>query len=170
MEQIWKQNYFNRRNWLMENIKNLSCTTSEVLVLLMIDYLNEFQIKITPQNLGEYCNLKEAEIDQIVTSLTSKAYLKLTVTKAGLDFSLDEIFTLPKEEVIEVKELFSLFEEEFGRVLSPKEYRFLNNWKSQYSRKNIINALREASVLQKYNFDYIDRILIRMNKDENDDK
>ena len=169
MDQLWKQTYFNRRNWLLENIKNLSCTLNEVVVLLMIDFMNEFNIKITPQSLGEYCNLKETEIDQIVTSLTSKAYLKLHVTKSGVEFIIDEVFSLPKKEEFEIQELFSLFEEEFGRPLSQKEYVFLNNWKKKYARKLIVDALREASVLQKYSFDYIDRILIRMKKDEDND-
>jgi DnaD and phage-associated domain len=167
-KKFWQEHYFDRRNWILEHTKDLSCTTIEVFVLLMIDYLNEFSVKITPQILAEYCNLSEKEIDQIVTSLSSKAYLKLNVSKSTIDFVIDDVFTLQKEEPIQVKELFALFEEEFGRVLSQKEFIFLNNWQATYTKKMIIDALREASVLQKYSFEYIDRILIRMKKDEDD--
>jgi DNA replication protein len=58
--------------------------------------------------------------------------------------------------------LFSLFEQEFGRPLSPMECETLTQWLDEdgHSEELILAALREAVFCGKVSFRYIDRILL----------
>src|SRR5690625_4495392 len=73
--------------------------------------------------------------------------------------------TIEKEEK-EKKNLYSMFESEFGRPLSPIEMETLVMWieDDKYSPELIQLALREAVLSQVYNFKYIDRILLNWEK------
>jgi DNA replication protein len=60
------------------------------------------------------------------------------------------------------KTLFQMFEEEFGRLLSPMECETISKWidEERYSQALIMHALREAVFAGKLHFRYIDRILL----------
>lgn len=55
--------------------------------------------------------------------------------------------------------LFELFETEFARPLSQREFQLLSDWSELYDEKLISYALREAVIYEKRSFDYIERIL-----------
>lgn len=69
-------------------------------------------------------------------------------------------------EVKQQTNLYSLFEAEFGRPLSPMEAEMLSAWVDQdrTSPDLIKEALKEAVISQKLNFRYIDRILLNWSK------
>lgn len=58
--------------------------------------------------------------------------------------------------------LFVLFEQEFGRPLTPFEYETINGWLDQdrYADELIRFALKESVFAGKLHFNYIDRILL----------
>ena len=60
------------------------------------------------------------------------------------------------------KDLFTVFESEFARPLSPMEYETIVGWLDQdrYSDSLIMTALKEAVFAGKLHFRYIDRILM----------
>ena len=62
--------------------------------------------------------------------------------------------------------LFNLFEQEFGRALSPFEIEMISYWidDDRFKPALIKAALREAVLLGKLNFRYIDRILAEWKK------
>jgi DNA replication protein len=64
------------------------------------------------------------------------------------------------------KNLYAIFEEEFGRPLSPIESENLAMWLDQdgYSEQLIMSALREAVISGKLFFRYIDRILFEWHR------
>ncbi len=66
----------------------------------------------------------------------------------------------------EEKSLYTIFEQEFGRPLSPMEIETLSMWidNDKYSPELIKAALREAVLSNKLNFRYIDRILFEWQK------
>lgn len=70
------------------------------------------------------------------------------------------------ETVVSSKELYRLFEEEFGRALSSIEIQTLSIWlnEDKYSAELIQMALREAVLNQVYSLKYIDRILLTWEK------
>jgi DNA replication protein len=57
--------------------------------------------------------------------------------------------------------LFSVFEQEFGRLISPMEVETINVWLDQdgYSEDLILFALKESVFAGKLNFRYINSIL-----------
>ena len=71
-----------------------------------------------------------------------------------------------KQEKKENKNLYSIFEAEFGRPLSPMEIESLILWTEEdnFSPELIELALREAVLSQVYSFKYIDRILLSWEK------
>ncbi len=60
------------------------------------------------------------------------------------------------------KSIHQMFEEEFGRLLSPMECETISKWldEEQYAQALVLHALREAVFSGKLNFRYIDRILL----------
>jgi len=62
--------------------------------------------------------------------------------------------------------LFTLFEQEFGRPLTPTEYEIMNGWldQDQYSEELIRFALKESVFAGKLHFRYIDRILLEWSR------
>lgn len=62
--------------------------------------------------------------------------------------------------------LFSVFEQEFGRLLSPMECETISGWLDQdrYSEEIILFALKEAVFAGKLSLRYIDRILIEWSR------
>ncbi|QJC51913.1 DnaD domain-containing protein [Paenibacillus albicereus] len=65
-----------------------------------------------------------------------------------------------------VTDLFSVFEQEFGRLLSPMECERISMWLDQdrYSEELIRFALREAVFSGKVHFTYIERILLEWSR------
>ncbi|TJY44303.1 DnaD domain protein [Cohnella pontilimi] len=58
--------------------------------------------------------------------------------------------------------LFAVFEQEFGRPLSPMEVETINGWldKDKYDEDLVLFALKESVFAGKLHFRYIDRILL----------
>lgn len=71
-----------------------------------------------------------------------------------------------KERSLSTQSLYQMFEEEFGRPLSPIELETIGMWldEDEYSPELIYMALRESILNQVYNFNYIDRILLSWEK------
>lgn len=65
-------------------------------------------------------------------------------------------------EEAESRNLFSIFEKEFGRPLSPMECETISSWVDQdrYPEELILLALKESVFAGKVHFRYIDRILL----------
>ena len=66
----------------------------------------------------------------------------------------------------EERNLFSIFEKEFGRPLSPMELETISGWVDQdrYPDELILLALKEAVFAGKVHFRYIDRILLEWSR------
>ncbi|AOZ91302.1 DnaD domain-containing protein [Paenibacillus crassostreae] len=62
--------------------------------------------------------------------------------------------------------MFSIFEKEFGRPLSPMECEAISGWLDQdkYADELILMALKEAVFAGKIHFRYIDRILLEWSR------
>ncbi|MDQ0192939.1 DnaD domain protein [Paenibacillus wynnii] len=66
----------------------------------------------------------------------------------------------------ESRSLFSIFEKEFGRPLSPMECETISGWLDQdrYPEELILLALKESVFAGKLHFRYIDRILLEWSR------
>ena len=83
--------------------------------------------------------------------------------KYYIDFDNTLYFAEDKKKT--EKNIFELFESEFGRTLSPMEYEIINGWKeNDVTEEIIVLALKEAIYNGVSNFRYIDKIIYEWNK------
>lgn len=156
---------------------HLGLNERDVMVLLQIHrYQQEGNDFPTPNELAEYLSFTEQDCSQILRKLIQKSYLTIEQS-TGTDQVINEVYSLQalweklaEEPQIEYNttqqdeeqpNLFVLFEQEFGRPLSPFEIETINIWidEDQQEPALIKAALREAVLMGKLNFKYIDRIL-----------
>ena len=61
-------------------------------------------------------------------------------------------------------DIYSKYEKELGRPLSPMESEIISKWLEEYDEELIILALKEAIYNGTTNFRYIDRIIFEWHK------
>jgi len=163
MKQFWQESYFNRKNWLMENIVSLNLSEREFMLLMLITLFMEQNRLITTESLSAHSNLSIQDVDDCLSQLCLKQYLQVTFTNGIMSFNMDGIFQ-QKEKDVDALPIFQTFEQEFGRPLTQKELMMLSEWIRKYDNELIIYALREAAIYRKLNIKYIDTILSRWEK------
>ena len=163
MKEFWNESYFNRKNWLMENIVSLNLNDREFMLLMLIVFFNEQNRMITTESLSSHTNLTIEEVDACLSQLCLKQYLQVTFKNGVMSFNMDGIFQ-QKEKDVDALPIFQTFEQEFGRPLTQKELTLLSEWIRKYDNELIIYALREAAIYRKLNIKYIDTILSRWEK------
>ncbi|MDE1549070.1 DnaD domain-containing protein [Jeotgalibaca caeni] len=181
-ERWLNQGHTTIRNGLLEHYGALGLTETElVFVIQLQSYFNQ---NIYFPNLGEIAlrmGKKEAEIFTVLHALIQKKCISITSEKdeAGMvsdRYSLNPLYKKlsllferendrPEGDKDEVN-LLEVFQQEFGRLLTPIEMQTIGEWldKDYYSKDIILEALREAVLNQKYSLKYMDRILMSWEK------
>ena len=121
-------------------------------------------------------NIDKKSIMVCINNLKEKGLLEVRVDKNKdnkleeyifLDILFNKVFLNIINEKDEEKDnnIYSIFEKELGRTLSPMEYELISGWiDANYSEEIIIAALKEAVFSGVSNFRYIDKILFEWNK------
>lgn len=153
---------------LIFNYKKLNMTELE---LILVIYLSNQESSIyNPKSISNDLSITLPEVLELVNSLSEKGILKVEVQKINnirnevinLDLLYEKIaFNLQTNDTKENDtNIYSIFENEFGRTLSPMEYEIINSWiDSGYSEELIILALKEATYNGVSNLRYIDKII-----------
>ncbi len=157
--ELFMTSYFNRRNYILENMDSLGLSSDEVLTLLLIDFANEQNKVLSHQFLASKLNYNLDEIDGLLTRLASKGLLEIKMENRQILFDISGVFKQKKVDPLYDKTLYELFEHEFGRTFSQMEASRISDWVKVHDRQLIIYALREAVMYDKKNLDYIDGIL-----------
>lgn len=164
---------------LLTSYKSLGLIENELVMLMQIHHFLQKGIEFpTPAQLSQYMNASEHACAQTLRTLIQKDVLAIIETQPNHDtysekYSLqplwDKLFTAESYEVQQEKQtkqtnegtLFVLFEQEFGRPLSPFEIETIGIWLDEDQMKPALikAALREAVLIGTLNFKYIDRIL-----------
>lgn len=157
----YQENYVSHRDWVLDHLDRLGMSPAETELVLLIDFMNEKGMTVTIPDLCRKTGMSEEEVSSVISVLCSKKYLDIRAGKKNIRWVLDGLFETDtaREEMVIDRSLFDLFEEEFGRTLSPDEMEKINDWSRQADKKLIIFALREASAYGKLSFAYIDKIL-----------
>jgi len=158
---------------LFKNYKKLNITEKELILIICL--INEGEkIVYNPTNFAEELNFDKYEVMQLLNDLSEKNLIDIKVenNKSGkkeeyiyLDFLYKKLFSilLDQNEVVESTintNIFSLFEQELGRTISPMEVEIINEWgQSGISEELIKEALKEAIYNNVRSLKYIDRIL-----------
>lgn len=158
---------------LLTNYVSLGLNEKELITILQIHRFQNENIHFpTPEELASSLTVDEKECSSILRKLIQKGFLTIEQSY-NTQNQLSEAYTLnplweklytPKpetEESMPEGTLFILFEQEFGRPLSPFEIETVNAWldEDEIVPSLIKAALRESVLMGKLNFKYMDRIL-----------
>ena len=159
---------------LIENYKSIGLNEDELAVILQVyRFLHKGNSFPTPRELAEHLTFEEKKCINILRNLMQKNILTIEegdndYNKISESYSLnllwEKLFTKinkTKETTEEDTSIFILFEQEFGRPLSPFEIETITVWLDEdVIKPSLIKAgLRESVLMGKLNFRYIDRIL-----------
>ncbi len=159
---------------LLTNYKQLGLFEIDVMIILhMHHFLQNGKDFPTPQEICERMTISENQLLHHLRTLIQKNIIEMKELRNEQNqlseaYSLDPLWEklfLVKEEPAAVENhegtIFILFEQEFGRPLSPFEIETINVWLDEdaMSPALIKAALRESVLMGKLNFKYIDRIL-----------
>lgn len=155
-----------------------------ILLLHLIAYGEAGNHFPTPQNLSDRTHFNEHKVVSILQRLVQKGLVKIEqhMDANGVHYEyyafhhlwellLDQVeqeenHSEDEQVKVEEGEIYKLFEQEFGRLLSPMEYETIGMWFDQdkHSVALIRLALKEAVLSQKLSLRYIDRILFEWKK------
>ncbi len=173
IETILKQKDYFIKSFVFKIIKSQNLTLNETLLLIF--FLNQEKPVLDLNLIKKITLLNDLEIMEAFSSLTNKSLIKTEIQKD--DNKIEEILNLDnlyklaslnfKEEEKQntTTDIFSIFEQEFARTLSPIEYELINAWiNSGVNEELIIGALKEAIYNGVTNLRYIDKIIYEWGK------
>ncbi|MDC3413019.1 DnaD domain-containing protein [Aquibacillus sp. 3ASR75-11] len=162
---------------LFKNYKKLGLNETEVMVIMQLHrFQSEGNFLPTPGDIAQYLTITEQGCANILRKLIQRNFLNIVQLNHAQQV-IDETYSLENlwQQLFETEKdsetktnvdeqqtnVFILFEQEFGRPISPFEIEMVTIWldEDQHSPSLIKAALREAVLMGKLNFKYIDRIL-----------
>lgn len=162
---------------LFNNYKRLNITEEELIVIMLIISLGN-RIEYNPDIFVQELNMEKYKIMEIINNLMEKNLLSLDMEKCGRKINeyislsllynklLNLIIDVKEEDVVKIDcSIFTIFENELGRTLSPMEFEHIKEWVTTYKNEELISsALKEAVLNGVSNFRYIDKILDEWNR------
>lgn len=171
-------------NVLLKYYRQIGLNERELVVLLQLQAANQQEGFPNFQTIAQQMNCSRDELFEAIQSLINKQVLTIHTIQNSAGKSEDRLNfdvlyeklwhclqqqqkqAAEKEETLKLQDLYTLFEQEFGRSLSPIELDTLNMWldDDHYAPELIQMALKEAVLNQVYSLKYIDRILLSWEK------
>lgn len=183
---IWtEQNSVVIPSLFFKHYKELNITDDEAMMIMQLAAFQSENVDFpTPMDLSSRMHFNEDEIASKLRRLIQKGFLEIRqgVDENGKLFEKYSLFPLWErildllqkksmnqefhQQKKEEGEIFSIFEQEFGRLLSPMEIETISMWLDgdKHSPQIIKEALKEAVLAGKLSFRYIDRILFEWKK------
>lgn len=162
-------------SFLIKNYKKLGLSAEMTLLLIYIINLKE-PIVCDYQKMSLDLNMDVKTLMMDINELVDKKLIQIDLKKNSSSkleeyISLELFYNKVFLQLIDVEKencsdnIYSTFEKELGRSLSPIEYELINGWlEYNYKEEIILAALKEAVFNGVNNFKYIDRILFEWNK------
>ncbi len=161
---------------IINNYKKLNITEEELIILIfIIDY--GVDLEYNPSVFVQELNIDKYKVLELINSLKEKNILTILIKKENKKVSSEYISLQPlydkimnivmdnKEKQIEIDEnIYSIFENELGRTLSPLEYEKIKEMVTSYGQELVVEALKEAVYNRANNLRYIETILSEWNK------
>ena len=162
---------------LLTNYSKLNITAEELIVLIyLMDKGNNiiYDINLFVKEL----NLTKRKVIELINNLVEKNILNITINK-NIDnvseeyLNLDMLYRKITNIILDKElpsstnneDLFTIFEKEFGRTISPTEYEKINSWLNEDIDKTlIVEALKEAVYNSTTSLRYIEIILYSWKK------
>ncbi|MBR4350676.1 MAG: DnaD domain protein [Bacilli bacterium] len=144
--------------------------------ILLVYLINQRDLVAFDVNdLSSKLYIESNRVLELISSLNEKNYISIEMKKtSGVieEFISTELFFNKIESMIistkdeeSSNDIYSIFESEFGRTLSPTETEIISNWiESDIPEELIKEALKEAILSGVHNMRYIDKILFEWTK------
>ncbi|WP_449536712.1 DnaD domain protein [Ferdinandcohnia sp. Marseille-Q9671] len=182
---LFEQGSISIPKMLMSSYRHLQLKEEEMMVLFhILTFMDSGNFFPTPIEISNRMTISETRCMEILRQLIQRGFLEINdgddenrviyekyslrpLWEKMLQQLLYQDMNDEKEKEKQVEtNLYSIFEQEFGRPLSPFECESLAMWLDQdHHDPTIIKAaLREAVMSGKLNFRYIDRILFEWKK------
>lgn len=158
-------------------IKNFDKLNLEGLDLILLLYFINQKSNITfdISKISKDLNLDSSKVLELINDLNEKNYIAIEMKKnngvieefisTDLFFNKISSLLLETEHNDNNNDIYSIFEKEFGRTLSPTEYEIINKWtENGISEELVTEALKEAVLSGVHNMRYIDSILLSWSK------
>ncbi|NHN28581.1 DnaD domain-containing protein [Paenibacillus agricola] len=186
----WKAGHIGIPYLLIQHYKQLKLTEVDVMLMVHVMAFMEKENKEFP-TLDELQGRMSVTPEKVIASLQKLLKEGHLSIDEGIDpvngmqcekYNLDPLLErlagvwyeeeLQRRKALETvkpttrKDIFSIFEKEFARPLTPMELESITGWldKDQYNEPLILAGLKEAVFAGKVHFRYIDRILLEWNR------
>lgn len=161
---------------IFNKYKKLNITEEELILLIyMINVGNK--VTYNPELFSNELDINKYKAMELINSLFEKQIINIIVEKNQYNKTeeyivFDLLYNKLIKEIIGVEEkteevgndIFTIFEQELGRTISPMEYDMIKTWVTDYNKEIVVEALKEAVYNGVNNFRYIDKILSEWNK------
>ena len=166
-------------NFIIPNyiIKNYEKIGLEGLDFIMLIYFINQKNNVTfdVNKIAMDLNLDSSKVLEIINSLNEKNFISIEMKKnngvieeyisTDLFYNKISSMLLENDNTKKDSDIYSVFEKEFGRTLSPTEFTSINNWIENGIGEDLIKeALKEAIISGVHNIRYIDTILFNWTK------
>ncbi len=164
---------------LFNNYHKLNINEEELVILIYMINMGS-KIVYNPEVFVQELAMDKFKVMEIINRLFEKKVINIIVEKnshkkseeyISLDLLYQKLLLIlmdggdTKRENLISSDVFSMFEQEFGRCLSPMEIEIIKGWINQeFSQELIYEALKEATYNGVSNLRYIDRVLFEWKK------
>lgn len=173
LEGLIKEKDYNLKKLLFKIVKDFDLNVNEFM--LLIYFMNQDCPILDVNDIHNVTFMESKIILQSFKALSIKGLISTKVTpvkdKISETIDLTNVYRAMVSDINydikkkSEKNIFEVFEKEFGRTLSPMEYEIINGWLSnQLSEELILGALKEATYNGVSSLRYIDRILLEWSK------
>jgi len=176
---------------LLRTYRRAGLSDTEAMLLLQLMLFRSAEFKELPawEEIGERIGLEPEEVGELLQGLIKRGFLSIDEHYDEQSAVMYESFNWSgwfrkasdamagaaeperKKPAAPLRKeasanLFSVFEQEFGRPLSPMEFETISSWLDQdrYPEELIRFALKESVFAGKLHFRYIDRILLEWSR------
>lgn len=172
---IMRDNTIQIPRLLLSQYQKFSLTEKDLILLIYL--LNEKEVSFNPKKISDDMGISLPEVLELIDHLSTNGMLSIQLKKVNgvreEQINFDGLYeklaysVINEEEPTETKSknIYDLFEQEFGRTLSPMEYEIIGGWcDAGFGQDIIVMALKEATYNGVSNLRYIDKILYEWKK------
>jgi len=161
-------------DYLLKYRDELNLEMDEFILLVYLINQKDL-VMFDVNNLSSKLYMESNKILELISSLNEKNFISIEMKKTNgvieeyisteLFYNKIEGLLLSNNNEELNNDIYSIFEAEFGRTLSPTETQIIGNWiESDIPEELIKEALKEAVLSGVHNMRYIDKILFEWTK------
>jgi len=173
VEKILKEKPIVLPRFLFNYYLRLGITSDELIILIFIIDKGD-KIVYNPEEIALSLGMDKFKVMELLNNLNEKKIISIIVEKnkdgkredyISLDLLYKKIMgniinNKEEEKTLDNSDIYSIFEKEFGRTISPMECQIIKGWiDDKFSHELIMEGLKEAVYNGANSLRYIEKIL-----------